>query len=153
MFSTNHPRMVSPMIKADDLSGRLATVETQVGALTEDVRRVVSTIESFASSTQRGFDSINQTIAQRDRPQWQALTLGAAVLSLVWGALAWGYQRDADRLENAVHVLLEQRVRDAVMAGQHEAELRMLLAQVNRQHEESRTLLDKITNTVYKAKE
>jgi hypothetical protein len=145
--------MHQPPLKSEDLSGRLATVETQVGALTEDIRRVVSTIESFASSTQRSFDAVNQAIAQRDRPQWQALSLGAAILSMVWGALAWGYQRDADRLESAVHVLVEQRVIDAGDVGRREAEIRMLINQVNRQHDESKEQLDRLNGVVFRARE
>lgn len=96
------------------LSQRTTNLETVVGDVRRELNQSIlglnQSIGAMSTRVDERFNSIASTIAERSRPQWQALSVMLAALVVMGGLLYWPVREQAEDMKGAISKIVDRMV-------------------------------------------
>lgn len=114
--------------RVTNLGRRQSDLETEMRS---GFKQMESAVSSLANETRNSIASLSSNIAERNKPQWQAIAVALSFCTIVGGLVYWPIKDDTSSVKSSILLITER------MVTQKEMEWRTARGQEDRQRTEA----------------
>jgi len=111
------PEKGSTTALPENFEARIATTETRIDAVANDVGRVAATVERLSKTIEAGFSNLHDRITAQQRTNWPTIFGGFVVVATIFAVYLQGPINTLQRTESRQDTMLDRELVNSYHRG------------------------------------